>query len=201
MSYIRMKHPNIGLFMNTGRFQKGQRKKYNLQCVNCNVNYFDYSNNKSCSRKCFLLYRRVIDINGCWLWKGNLSRDGYGKTSYSKTLHRLSWETFYGEIPKEKYVCHKCDVKNCFNPEHLFLGTPKENSQDALKKGIICTDEKKQIRREKIAKLSPSDVEKIRNLLDMKIPIRKIAQSMKMSRGAIEGIKYNKTWKDLNILK
>ncbi len=50
-------------------------------------------------------------------------------------LHRYVFEQVYGPIPKGIYVCHSCDNNKCINPEHLFLGTAKDNQQDALSKG------------------------------------------------------------------
>jgi len=75
-------------------------------------------------------------ISDCWYWRGSQDHAGYGWMGAIKA-HRKSWELFRDKIPKGKFVLHKCDIPNCVNPDHLFLGTKKDNMQDCLKKGRI----------------------------------------------------------------
>ncbi len=79
---------------------------------------------------------------GCWLWTGGKSEIGYGMFCQGKRgthirAHRASWIIHQGFIPDNLLVCHHCDVRNCVNPDHLFLGTKLDNAQDALKKGRL----------------------------------------------------------------
>lgn len=76
----------------------------------------------------------VYGLSECWYWRGSLEEFGYGRLQ-SKRAHRLSWTLFNGEIPKGLYVLHKCDIRNCVNPDHLFLGTQIDNMRDMVKKG------------------------------------------------------------------
>ena len=86
--------------------------------------------------------------DGCSLWTGAVSNNGYGAAYVPgrgmDKAHRVAWELTSGPIPKGLLVCHRCDVKHpvgdtsyrrCIEPEHLFLGTARDNTQDMYAKG------------------------------------------------------------------
>ena len=83
-------------------------------------------------------WARVNRTDDCWLWTGWKDWGGYGiLTVKDKNIkaHRFSWELFFGPIPLGLKVLHKCDVRLCVNPDHLFLGTNLDNSRDMVNKG------------------------------------------------------------------
>lgn len=81
---------------------------------------------------------RVERTAECWLWRGIINpQTGYGQTHrlLGGSAHRASWRIHRGEIPKGLCVLHRCDNPPCVNPDHLFLGTMRDNTQDAIAKG------------------------------------------------------------------
>lgn len=129
-------------------------------CQHCATPYTtrNWPKQRYCSKRCGglakrrpvlerILARIVKTDTGCWEWTGRVlpGPRGYGSTKIvdrprnqrEQLVHRLMWIETYGPIPDDLLVCHHCDNPPCCNPTHLFLGTKKDNAQDALKKGRL----------------------------------------------------------------
>ena len=130
----------------------------------------------------------IGDGDMCWLWLGTAGNDGYGRiwVNFSRLAHRMQWQRFNGPIPNGLFVCHHCDMPLCVNPRHLFLGTQKDNMQDAARKGRMGQGETHHN-----AKLTEAQVLAIRK--DPRIQTE-IAKEYGVANTAISKIKSRKRW-------
>lgn len=134
--------------------------------------------------------------DACWLWTGSITY-GYGRVFWKGTLwgaHRVAWELGMGKkIPEGMYILHHCDNRRCCNPKHLFLGTQKDNMQDAVSKGRAIRGETSGR-----AKLTADGVREIRKLYEETAVTRKeLAGRFGIGPGAISSVVHRRTWKHI----
>lgn len=130
-----------------------------------------------------------IPVNGCVLWTAAQTSDGYGIVYWEKKdqlAHRLSYSNKHGDIPTGMCILHKCDTPCCINPDHLFIGTKKDNAIDRIKKGrfLPLKGDKSPFK-----KLSDNDIESIRK---DKRTQKLIAAQYGVTQQHISAIKNNK---------
>jgi len=124
--------------------------------------------------------------NGCWVWQRALIR-GYGNiyvAGSARLAHRLSWEIHYGPIPPNMLVCHHCDNRACWNPDHLFIGTNADNNRDARAKG----------RGNGHGVMNMQKAETIRHLWRAGMSRSEIAAQMNLSFGQVWGVTSGRYW-------
>lgn len=140
---------------------------------------------------------------GCWIWNGVRSRDRYGKIKVQGKFiqaHRQSWSERYGPIPDGHHMCHRCDTPACVNPDHLFPGTDKQNSQDALRKNRLNRWSEGQRNGEgnPRAKLKNDDVKAIRSVASQGLmTTSRLARAYDVSPSTIRNIVLKQRWTHL----
>lgn len=107
-------------------------------------------------------------------------------------VHRFSYEHFVGPVPKGKLVCHKCDVRWCCNPKHLFPGTQSDNMQDMVRKGRGLVGEKSAK-----TKFNEADILRIYRYVDAGLSREAIGRRFGVAAVTISHIATGRNWKHL----
>lgn len=144
----------------------------------------------------FLKQALLDEQTGCWNFQGMKKAHGYGQVKRDGKLlfaHRYSWILHKGEIGKF-FVLHKCDNRSCVNPEHLFLGTQKDNQQDMRSKGRHIYGEKS-----KTSKLKTEQVLEIYRLYDGGIGTIRLARMFSVTKNLVWLIVRGKAWNHLYV--
>lgn len=128
----------------------------------------------------------------CWLWTGAHTGAGYGNIKWKGRniqAQRVAWLLTHGSLPEGLEVCHSCDNPPCVRPDHLFLGTRKQNAQDAVAKGRSTRGE-----RNGHARLTVEAVATIRGAPE-RVICRELAVRFGVTESAVWQARYGKTWR------
>lgn len=158
---------------------------------------------------------KVQESGDCWLWTARTKPKGYGMFDVShegreRTLlaHRFAYEVSNGEIPEGLMVLHTCDTPSCVNPQHLFLGTHRDNMDDMISKGRSTRGERNptKLYPDRVTRgvqhpkthLTENDVCDIRWQRALGHTLREIGERYGMTTGAIHSIVARKTWRHVD---
>ncbi len=149
----------------------------------------------------------VITEEGCWIWIGPTTGNGYGQFvirsgdrrkhgERTRLAHRVSYALYYGVDPLDKCVCHVCDNAICVRPSHLFLGTIGDNNTDRHRKGRTnLTTKRARGDKNANAKLNDEKVAEIRRTYDGKFGSKsRMARQYGVSHQTIRAILNNEYW-------
>lgn len=124
--------------------------------------------------------------SGCWIWTGCINHRGYGRFLFkgrNHLAHRFAFVAYGGAEPGTLNVLHRCDNPPCVNPDHMFLGTDRDNAIDMAKKG-----------RAPATKLRREQIPQIRSLFRKNFSYMEISERFNVSDKAIRNIIAGRSW-------
>ena len=127
-----------------------------------------------------------VPESGCWIWLRAWNPDGYGKCTtkvngelFQRKAHRFVYEQLVGPIPEDMVLCHRCNTRICVDPDHLYVGTQRQNIQQAVK----------QFRKGKLSR------EEAQYILDSVRPPKILSKQFGVSTETINAIKHGRSGK------
>lgn len=130
---------------------------------------------------------------GCWLWPGCLNPSGYPAVGIQRVpygAHRVMYTSTVGKIPDGALVLHRCDVRQCCNPAHLFVGAHQDNTDDARRKGRLRSPGVPRDRNHK-TKLTMAQVWAVRIEAAQGVPYVRTAERHGLSRQHVRRLALN----------
>lgn len=121
----------------------------------------------------------------CWLWTGSHNKQGYGTLSHLGAVwfaHRASLYIHNGRLPRNMLVLHKCDVKACVNPEHLYIGTYSNNVRDMLERSTNSQ------------RVNPDIARTIKFMCNTGLLDKEVAAILGFSRMTVRRVRKGQTW-------
>ncbi len=183
------------LFSKHYRMSEKRQAAGHFCSIECRGGYRARMAAKNVERRFWSYILQPNDPSCCWPWQGQVDVNGYGRFNWrrgdTQLAHRLSYRLAHGELPADRFVCHRCDNPPCINPAHLFLGTQLDNMRDAAAKGRTASPDR---RGEQVntAKLSTADVIFIRGA---SASTAEVAAHFGISREQVSNIRKRRQWK------
>lgn len=147
------------------------------------------------------LLAKTEKTDGCWLWLGSRTPKGHGQMIITPRdgrayhalgakrnvyVHRVAFVLYVGTIPQGMFVCHHCDNPPCWRPDHLFLGTPSDNSLDMARKGRSAN-----------GTLTADQFRAMRELRQSGLSFQRIGMRFGLSKVTVQRALNGQTWKHL----
>jgi ribosomal protein S14 len=144
-------------------------------------------------------FSKVQKTDGCWHWTGASNHLSYGQMLWIDRVvnaTRISWWIHHGYMPmRHEHVCHRCDVPSCVRPDHLFLGSARDNVRDCIQKGRFKFLAARSGVKNNKAKMTRAKVRKARRMREQGATISAIAREFGLARSTTREIVYGRNWR------